>query len=321
MTDLLDITDDSNPLDISKGNPGLKPSFTNNFQFFYNTYFEKRQRAIMSFLNYSTTSNSISNKVTYNEVTGGRVTQPENINGNWDAQGGFMFNTAVDTAGFWNVNTFTNLNYNNYVGYLSLDSKSDSQKNTTRSLGLGERLGASYRNSWLEVELDGSLNYTHSRNKLQSQSNLDTWQFAYGLNVNLTAPWGTSLSTDIHENSRRGYNDNSMNTNELVWNAQVSQSLLKGRPLTISLQFYDILHNQSNFSRTISAIQRNDVSYNSITSYAMLHVIYRLNIFGSKEARDQMFQGRRDRGFGGPRDGFRGRRGPRGGGFGGPRHF
>ncbi|MCI6618977.1 MAG: outer membrane beta-barrel protein [Prevotella sp.] len=321
MTDLLDITDDSNPLDISKGNPGLKPSFTNNFRLFYNTYFEKRQRAIMTFLNYSTTSNSISNKVTYNEVTGGRVTQPENINGNWNAQGGFMFNTAVDTAGYWNVNTFTNLNYNNYVGYLSLDKKSDSQKNTTRSLGLGERLGASYRNSWLEVELDGSLNYTHSRNELQSQSDLDTWQFSYGLNVNLTAPWGTSLSTDIHENSRRGYNDNSMNTNELVWNAQVSQSFLKGRPLTVSLQFYDILHNQSNFSRTLSAIQRNDVSYNSITSYAMLHVIYKLNIFGSKEARAQMFQGRGERGFGGPRDGFRGRRGPRGGGFGGPRHF
>lgn len=321
MTDLLDITDDSNPLDISKGNPGLKPSFTNNFRLFYNTYFEKRQRAIMTFLNYSTTSNSISNKVTYNEVTGGRVTQPENINGNWNAQGGFMFNTAVDTAGYWNVNTFTNLNYNNYVGYLSLDKKSDSQKNTTRSLGLGERLGASYRNSWLEVELDGSLNYTHSRNELQSQSDLDTWQFSYGLNVNLTAPWGTSLSTDIHENSRRGYNDNSMNTNELVWNAQVSQSFLKGRPLTVSLQFYDILHNQSNFSRTLSAIQRNDVSYNSITSYAMLHVIYKLNIFGSKEARAQMFQGRGERGFGGPRDGFRGRRGPRGGGFGGPHDF
>lgn len=321
MTDLLDITDDSDPLNISKGNPGLKPSFTNNFRFFYNTYLEKRQRAIMTFLNYSNTRNSISNKVTYNELTGGRTTQPENINGNWNAQGGFMFNTAVDTAGYWNVNTFTNLNYNNYVGYLNLDKKADSQKNTTKSLGIGERLGASFRNSWLEIELDGSLNYTHSRNKLQSQSNLDTWQFSYGTTINVNAPWGTSLSTDLHENSRRGYNDNSMNTNELVWNAQISQSFLKGRPLTVSLQFYDILHNQSNFSRTLNAIQRNDVSYNSINSYAMLHVIYRLNIFGSKEARDQMRFGPGDRGPRGPRGGFGGRRGPRGGGFGGPRGF
>ena len=44
-------------------------------------------------------------------------------------------------------------------------------------------------------------------------------------------------------NSRRGYNDASLNTNEFVWNAQISQSFLKGKPLTIMLQFYDILHN------------------------------------------------------------------------------
>ena len=46
---------------------------------------------------------------------------------------------------------------------------------------------------------------------------------------------------------------------------------------------YDILHNQSNFSRTINVMQRNDTEYNSINSCAMLHVIYRMNPFGTKE--------------------------------------
>ncbi len=32
MTDLLDITDDSDPLNVTKGNPGLKPSFTNSLR-------------------------------------------------------------------------------------------------------------------------------------------------------------------------------------------------------------------------------------------------------------------------------------------------
>ena len=71
-----------------------------------------------------------------------------------------------------------------------------------------------------------------------------------------------------------------MNTNELIWNAQLSQGFLKGKPLTISLQLYDILHQQSTFSRAISAMGRTDTEYNSITSYGMLHVIYRLNLFG-----------------------------------------
>lgn len=298
MTDLLDITDDSDPLNITTGNPGLKPSFTNSFRLFYNTYIEKRQQGIMTFVNYSNTRNAISNMVTYDETTGGRITRPENINGNWNAYMGVMYSTAVDSAGFWNINTFTNAGYNNYVGYLSQDRMS-SQKNTTRTTSVSERLQGSYRNSWVEVSLDGSFNYAHTRNLLQSQNNMDTWQFAYGGSLNFYLPWGTSIATDMHNNCRRGYNDSSMNTNELVWNAQVSHGFLKGKALTVSLQFYDILHRQSNFSRTVSAMQRSDTSYNSINSYAMLHAIYRINLFGGKDARQGM------RGRGGDRQGSR----------------
>ena len=306
MSDLLDIVDDSNPLRITRGNPGLKPSFTQNFQLFYNDYFQKHQRAVMTFVNFSTTSNSVANKSTYNSETGGTITRPENINGNWNGNLGFMFNTAVDSAAYFNVNTFTNLSYNHNVGYVSINNISDSQESVTNSLGINERLAASYRNDWLEIELNGSLNYTRSRSELQPNNDLDTWQFSYGGMVGITCPWGTSLTTNMNMQSRRGYADNSMNTNELIWNAQLSQSFLRGNALTVSLQLYDILHQQSTFSRTITAMSRNDTEYNAITSYGMLHVIYRLNIFG----------GGGGFGFGGPRGG-RGGNGPRGGGFGG----
>ena len=322
MSDLLDITDDSDPLNITKGNPGLKPSFSQNFRLFYNDYIQKHQRAVMTFVNFSTTANSISNKTTYNAETGGRITKPENINGNWNGNMGFMFNTAIDSAGYFNVNTFTNLSYAHNVGYVSVDTNSDSQKSVTKTTGISERLATSYRNDWLEVELNGSVNYNHSRSELQKSNNLDTWMFSYGGMVGVTAPWGTSLTTNLNMQSRRGYNDASMNTNELIWNAQVSQGFLKGKPLTISLQLYDILHEQSNISRAITASMRSDTEYNAITSYAMLHVIYRLNLFGGKAGRQGGFgdgpggPGGRPGGRGG---GFGG--GPRGGGFGGPRRF
>ena len=325
-------------MNITKGNPGLKPSFTNSFQFFYNTYIQSHQRSIMTFANLSTTRNSISNMVTYDEKTGGRTTKPENINGNWNVNGAFMFNTAIDSIGMWNVNTFTNLSYVNNVSYLFDNIEKVSNKNHTRTTTVMERLSFSYRNSWLEVEPNGSLSYTHARNKLQSNSDLDTWSFSYGVNINYYSPWGTNFNTGISQNSRRGYNDTSMNTNELVWNAQISHSFLTGKPLTVSLQFYDILHQQSNFSRVINAMQRSDTEYNSINSYAMLHVTYRFNVFGGREARQGMmpgmmpgmmqgggrpgggrpggnggFGGGRPGGFGG---GFGG--GRPGGGFGGP---
>lgn len=300
MTDLLDIRDDSDPLNITMGNPGLKPSFTNTLRLFFNNYTQEHQRATMVHLNYSNTRNSISNMVTYDEETGGRTTRPENINGNWNISGALMFNTALDSVGYWTVSTFTNVRYNNYVGYLALDQYSGSRKNTTKTTTIGEQLTASFRNSWLEVSLDGSVDYTHTRNLLQSQNNLDTWQFAYGGYFSLYLPWGMSLSTDLHQNSRRGYNDSSMNTNELIWNMQLSQSFLKGNALTVSLQLYDILNEQSNFSRTINAMQRSDTRYNSINSYAMLHAVYRVNIFGGSRNGDPGPE-RRGRDGGGPR--------------------
>lgn len=316
MTDLLNIRDDSNPLNITEGNPGLKPSFTNSLRADYNNFTQSHNLGYAVFGNFSTTSNSISNKVTYNEETGGRITRPENINGNWSAFMGGFFNTSIDSAGVWNVNTSLDLNYNNYMSYLDVNKVAE--KNKTTSLTWGQRLSFAYRNDWLEVSLDGSLTYTHGRNKLQPKSNADTWQFSYGPSFTLTAPWGTSLNTSLSNSSRRGFSDASMNTNELVWNAQLSQSFLKGKPLTVMLQFYDLLHQQSTFSRAISATSRTDTEYNSINSYAMLHVVYRMNIFGGKNAR----QGRPDGGdrpdFGGK--GFNGGRpsmmgGPRGGRF------
>ena len=326
MSDLLDIVDDSDPLNISKGNPGLKPSFTQNFRLNYNDYIMNHQRAIMTFVNFSITSNSIANKTTLLE-NGKRLTQPENVNGNWNGNIGFMFNTAIDSAGYFNVNTFTNLSYNHNVGFVSVDRNKDSERSVTNSMGIGERLAASYRNDWLEIELNGSLNYSRNRSEIQTNNNLDTWQFSYGGMVGITAPWGTALTTNMNMQSRRGYADASMNTNELIWNAQLSQSFLKGNALTVSLQLYDILHQQSTISSTLSAMQRSDTEYNAITSYGMLHVIYRLNVFGGKGA----FGG----GFGGGRGGRGGRgggpggaggfgggpRGGGGGGFGGPRRF
>ncbi len=316
ISQLLDITDNSDPLNISMGNPGLKPSFTQNFRLFYNNFVQNHNKGIMTFVNFSTTNNSISNKVTYDETTGGRITRPENINGNWNAMGAFMFNCSIDSAGVWNINTGAHANYNNYVSYLSLDKKADSQKNTTRSITWRQNLSFSYRNDWAEFSLDGTLTYNKAKNKLQPTSNLETWQFSYGPSMTLTAPWGTSLNSSLSINSRRGYNDSSMNTDEFVWNAQLSQGFLKGKPLTIMLQFYDLLRQQSTFSRAISATSRTDTEYNAINSYAMLHVVYRLNLFGGKEARKGGFDGP-----GGPggRPNFHGR--PFGGGHPGGRMF
>ena len=333
MTDLLAIVDDSDPLNITVGNAGLKPSFSQNFNWRFNNYYQKHQRFVFANFGFQTTSNAVTSKVYYDPKTGGRTSTRDNINGNWSANGEFMFNTALDTLGRFNMNTRTTARYTHSVSYLDAYSVSRDRadmgnvlKNAVNETSLGERLGGSFRNDWLEVELNGAVNYTFGRNKLQSNGNHDTWNFSYGFNSTAQLPWGMQLTTSLNMQSRRGYSDASMNTNELLWNAQIAQSFLKGKPLSVRLEFYDILGQQSNFSRTLNAMMRSDSESNAINSYVMLRVNYRLNLFGTKEARQAMRRGPGDGegGAGGERRGGRGgngggRGGFGGGGFGGPR--
>ena len=329
---LLVINDDTNPLSKTTGNPDLKPSFTQSFNLRFNNYIMNYQRMINANLNFSTTMNSIVNKVTYTSI-GGQESRPENINGNWNAGGNIMWNSAIDSLGYFSYNVSLNENFNHRVGYVGDMKTRETLRNSTNQNMIGGRLGASYRNDWLEVELNGSVNYNSTRNKLQPQSNLDTWTYSYGMNSTIYLPWGTQITTDISMNSRRGYDDQSMNTNELLWNGQISHSLLRGKPLTLSLQFYDILGQQSNFSTTISQMARTDNEYNAVTSYIMFRASYRLNFFGTRASRRGMMGGMGmpmgGMPMGGGRGGNRGGggfgggmpMGGMGGGFGGPGRF
>jgi hypothetical protein len=302
------------------GNPDLKPSFTQSFNLRFNNYIMNHQRMINANLNFSTTMNSIANVVRFTDI-GGQESRPENINGNWNAGGNIMWNSAIDSLGYFTYNVSVNENFNHRVGFVADRQTMETKRNSTNQNNIGGRLGFGYRNDWFELELNGSVNYNSTRNKLQPVSNLDTWTYSYGANSTIYLPWGTQITTDISMNSRRGYDDQSMNTNELIWNAQISHSLLKGKPLTLMLQFYDILGQQSNFSTTISSMARTDNEYNAINSYVMFRASYRLNFFGTRQSRMGMMggmgmpMGGMPMGGGGGRGGNRG--GNRGGGFGG----
>ena len=138
---------------------------------------------------------------------------------------------------------------------------------------------------------------------------MDTWNFSYGPSTTVRLPWqNVQFSTNLSMSSRRGYSDPQFNTNELLWNAQVSMSFLKKNALTISFRMYDILHEQSNVSRSISAISRSDSEDNSIYSYCMFHLIYKFDQMGGSKSES----GRGAFGYGGERPS-----GPPPGGFGG----
>ena len=291
MTDLLDIRDDSDPLNVTMGNPGLKPTFNNSLNLQFQDFNVDRLQNISANLRFNNTLNSIVNKITYNEATGGRESQPTNLDGwfsNWNTGAGIAYNTALPNQRY-KVSSSTNANYSYQEGYVrTATDKGKFPLAATRSVTLSERLSGTYQNDWFEITIQGSLNYNRARNDLQPTANLNTYIFSYGPSTNIQLPWwNLKIASDIGMNSRRGFSDPEFNTNELIWNAQLSKSFLAQNAATISVQFYDILGQQSNVSRIVNATMRSDTWYNTVNSYFMVHFIYKLNLFGDKASRKE----------------------------------
>ena len=81
LTELLTLTDNSDPLNITRGNPSLRPA--------YNQMVRLEARDTKIGLNgdmtWANTVNSVTRAVTYNTQTGGIESYPVNVNGNWNA--------------------------------------------------------------------------------------------------------------------------------------------------------------------------------------------------------------------------------------------
>ncbi len=328
MTDLFNLTDNSNPLNIREGNPNLKPSFTNNFNADYNNFFTATSQTLFGRFSFSNTLNSISNRTEYNEETGGQTTRPENINGNWNLSGNIGFNTPLG----WDkltLNTNTSGSLSHHVSYIYQNR--ETMKNLVKQSSLGQNMSITLRLNNFDIRANGRITWSKSTSDIVEASNQNTFNFHYGLSSSGNFENGFGFSTDIGMSSRRGYSSASMNTNELIWNAQVSYRFLKNRLATLSLQAFDILHRRSNISRSISAYSRSDSETNSVNSYVMAHFIYRINMFGSREARQNLREMRNMNGgyerpdFGGEGGRFGGgnggERGGFGGGFGGGRNL
>ena len=281
ITDLFNMTDNSNPLNIRMGNPDLSPSFSNNINIDWNNFLSTTMQSFTARLSFSNTLNAIESRTKYNEETGGRITQPTNVNGNWNINGNFGWNRPIFVDNF-TFNTSTSASYSNNVGYIYQNNQS--LKNTVNNLRIGESIRLNYRTDIWDASLFGNLNYSNQKSKLVPTNNRATYDFSYGASGNIYLENGFGFSTNISMSSRRGYSSANMNTNELIWNAQVSYRFLKGKAATVSLQAYDILSKRSNISRNISATMRSDTETNAIYSYVMAHFIYRFNMFGGRNA-------------------------------------
>ena len=299
MEDMMDITDSiSNPLNIRKGNPGLLPTLRNTFELNYQDYIQETQKTINIRWSLENSLRNISQKTDYDPVTGISMTQPQNMEGfwtNWSSSFNLTYNQTIPNSK-WRYSTSANGSFRHQESYMrtgSINSRvmagnGGAVLSTTESVTAGENASVTYRTDWLEITANGRFSYNHSENSMRQNGNMDTYTFSYGGRANARLPWrNVNIGTDITMQSRRGYSG-SYNRDDLIWNANASISFLRGNAGTLQIQYYDILNDETNVTRTVSTTGRTDTKNNDIHSYIMLHFILRANVFGTRQARRAM---------------------------------
>lgn len=280
ITDLQPVADASNPLNIRMGNPNLKPSYTNTFTLNYRTYNVKHQRNMVLALQAENVLNNVTNMVTYDDETGGRITKPVNQNGNWNISGSFSLNTPVFSKNLL-LRNYSFIRFRNQNGFTNL-SKEAPIKSTVKHLTMRERLQLTYRTTLCEVTARGELVCNNSHNNVRD-TRTETYDYRIGGDIQFYLPWEFELFTEATYFIRSGYGYESNSRENIIWNCQLSKSFLKRKQLLLRLKVYDVLRQENSLVRTVTATAIRDADYNSLGSYAMLHVIWRLNRMGKRK--------------------------------------
>lgn len=271
---------DSDPTNIYVNNPGLEKPRTHSVNARYARFHNQRHNNVVLYASYGRTDNAIAQARLYNRATGVSTWMPKNINGNWNTYESVQYNMPFGKNEAFQFQTVTTASYVHSVDYAS--ESEALERSVVNNLTLGEQLALSYRVGKHSFGIRGSLSWLDSRSAREGYDNISAFDITAGANASLNLPQNWQIATDINLYSRRGYNDNTLNTTNWVWNTSVAKTILKGN-LTFRLNAVDILKQISNVQHTVNAQGRTETWVNSQPRYVMLHVVYRFNVMPKKK--------------------------------------
>lgn len=245
----------------------------------------KKGRLFSVGLNYQNTKNAFAYGSSYNAATGVRTYRPVNVSGNYNVSGMANYTTPMDKAKRLTLSSATNARYQNHADYVGTGDGLQSERSSVRTLTLGETLKLDYKLSDFKVGLKLAGTWVHAESGREGFSTINAGNYQGGLTAQLELPAAWQFYTDLTLYSRRGYDDGSLNSDDLVWNARLAKRLLKGR-LTLMLDGFDLLHELSSISYSLNGQARTETYRNVLPNYFMLHAVYRLNIKPRKRPGD-----------------------------------
>ena len=284
LPDLMPVGDTTNPLVTTINNPDLKSTLTHHANIGFQFNNDSIRRFIRLWSNVSLTQRSIGTRTIYDTTTGEYLFMQDNIDGNWYWGMGSSYDQPLDSAKRLTLQQRADVEYTHSVDFpvqyvaVSQQQQADQEKSTVHNWTLHEHLGLEYQKDKLTIAISGDVNWRRSVGDRQDFQNISAFDYNYGGLLRYTIPWTEiSVATDIRMYSRRGYQSEMMNTDDLVWNAELARSFFNEK-LTLKFTAFDLLHKLSNKQYSVNAQGRTETWNNCIPRYVMLSVAYKFNM-------------------------------------------
>ncbi len=277
MLQLLNYHDDSNPLNTYTGNPNLKRTYSENLNLKIDLFAAQYNPLFTLSLNFRTTRNAVAMGRTFNPTTGANLWTPQNVNGNWNVGADLSIVRQFGEQKRFSFTSSTQPSFNHSVDLAAIEGDTDAVRSIVKNTYLSQSLQLDYRHERWRIGGKGSAAYTYATSRREGFDDINAVNYTAGLTGHVDLPGGVGVDTDLTLYGRRGYDDNSLNTDDVVWNARISKSIMQGN-LTFTVDAFDILGQLSNVRRAVNAQGWTETYYNVFPRYVMAHVIYKLNI-------------------------------------------
>lgn len=286
---LQDVVNNTNPLQLSSGNSGLRQDFQQNLFFRYMSSNPARSSSFFGMIAGSAIRHYIGNSTTIARTDtvlngvrlgrGGQFTQPVNLQGFYSFRTFVMYSRPLAFIKS-NINLNANANYTRTPGVVN------GRTNFARSpvLGAGLNLSSNISKS-VDFNLGYNISYTSVSNTLNKNS--DNAFFNHGLSAraNFVIAGRWVLNTEYTQTLIRGLSAG-FDTDFILLNAGMGYKFLKRRQAEVRLSAFDLLNQNTNVSRTITEAFTEDLRTNNLTRYFLLTFTYTLRAFRGEGGQD-----------------------------------
>ncbi|MDP4195953.1 MAG: outer membrane beta-barrel protein [Bacteroidota bacterium] len=280
---LQNVIDNSNPIQLSTGNPELKQDNSHSFSLRYSKINFSNMNSFFVMLGGSFTQNYIGNSTTiaYKDTVlpggialkqGSQLSRPENIDGYINLRSFFTYSLPVSFL-MSNFNLMTSATYTRTPGIINgTTSYSNSQ-----SYSLGFVLSSN-----ISPDIDFSISSNSSYNNVKSTISSSNAQEYFNQNSRLKLFWnfweGFFIQGDLTHQYDNGLSS-SYNRNSLLCNMSFGKKFFANEQAEIRLSVYDLFNQNTNISRNSTDSYIEDTRTNVLGRYWLLTFSYNLKAF------------------------------------------